>query len=39
MPGDVDPYTTARRTLLDVLEVLRDHHKAIIVCGAQAIYL
>jgi hypothetical protein len=35
-----DPrYVAARRVLLDALEALRPHHPAVIVAGAQAIYL
>jgi hypothetical protein len=35
-----DPYyLAARRTLLDALEALREHRDAIVVVGAQAVYL
>lgn len=37
---DVDPrYVEARRVLLDALEALAQHGKAVIVAGAQAVYL
>jgi len=40
MPGEPDPrYIIARRTLLDVLEALEVQRRAVIVIGAQAIYL
>ena len=40
MPGEPDPrYIIARRTLLDVLEALEVQRRAVIVVGAQAIYL
>jgi hypothetical protein len=40
MPGDPDPaYVRARRVLLDALEALRDHRAAVVLVGAQAIYL
>jgi len=44
MPGspapDVDPrYVAARRVLLNALEALAPHRRAIVVVGAQAIYL
>lgn len=40
MPGAADePYVRARRVLLDALEALREHRNAIILVGAQAIYL
>ncbi len=39
MPGVSEPYVLARRTLLDALEALRDYREAIILVGAQAIYL
>src|SRR5436305_15296496 len=36
----IDPqYVAARRVLLDALEALAEHKQAIIVAGAQAIYL
>jgi hypothetical protein len=40
MPGVPDPeYVRARRVLLDALEALREHRNAIVLVGAQAIYL
>jgi hypothetical protein len=40
MPGASDQVTiTARRTLLDVLDLLGTHRAAVILVGAQAIYL
>jgi hypothetical protein len=40
MTGDLDrAYVLARRVLLDVLEVLAEHRGAVILVGAQAIYL
>lgn len=40
MPGDVDAvYIEARRVLLDALEALGDHRRAVVLVGAQAIYL
>jgi hypothetical protein len=40
MPGEYDPITIqARRVLLDALEALEPHREAIILAGAQAIYL
>jgi hypothetical protein len=40
MPGELDLVTRrARRVLLDVLETLREQRHAIILVGAQAIYL
>lgn len=40
MPGDVDEVPIdARRVLLDALEALGDHRRAVILVGAQAIYL
>ncbi|MBN1834387.1 MAG: hypothetical protein JW820_00985 [Spirochaetales bacterium] len=40
MPGAVDDrYVTARRTLLTALEALRPHLEAVVLVGAQAIYL
>ncbi len=40
MPGEVDPlYVAARRVLLDALEALKNQHAALILVGAQAIYL
>lgn len=39
-PGVVDPlYVLARRVLLDALEALRPHKNALILVGAQAVYL
>jgi hypothetical protein len=38
--GEPDPiYTLARRALLDVLEALGEHRSAVVLVGAQAIYL
>lgn len=40
MPGAPDPlYIAARRVLLDALHALRDHIPAIVLVGAQAVYL
>lgn len=40
MPGVPDPeYVAARRVLLDALEALRDQLDAIVLVGAQAIYV
>jgi len=40
MPGAADPaYIAARRALLDVLDALEAHRDAIVVVGAQAIYI
>ena len=40
MPGVTDdPYVRARRVLLDALEALDEHRNAVILVGAQAIYL
>jgi hypothetical protein len=40
MPGEPDQiYIEARRALLDALEALRQHARAVILIGAQAIYL
>lgn len=40
MPGESDQiYVEARRALLDALEALRQHARAVILIGAQAIYL
>jgi hypothetical protein len=40
MADSVDPaYVTARRALLDVLDVLGPHLKSVILVGAQAIYI
>jgi hypothetical protein len=40
MPGALDEaYIRARRVLLDALEALADHRDAVILVGAQAIYL
>lgn len=38
MPPDPE-YVAARRVLLDALDALRSHHKAVVLVGAQAIYL
>jgi hypothetical protein len=40
MPGDPDPlYVAARRVLLDALEALAPHLSALVLVGAQAVYL
>jgi hypothetical protein len=40
MPGEHDPeYIEARRILLDALKALGRHRKAVVLVGAQAIYL
>lgn len=40
MPGALDPiYVTARRALLDALDALGPHRAALVLVGAQAIYL
>src|SRR5436853_2555871 len=40
MPGEPDPlYVLARRALLDALDALRSQLDAIVLVGAQAIYL
>lgn len=40
LPGEVDPlYALARRVLLDALEALGAHREALILVGAQAVYL
>ena len=40
MPGELDrAYILARRVLLDMLEALAEHREAVILVGAQAIYL
>jgi hypothetical protein len=40
MNPDLDPlYVKARQALLDALEALGDHHNAVVLVGAQAIYL
>src|SRR5262249_3106750 len=40
MPGELDPvYIRARRVLLDALEALAEHRQAVILVGAQAVYL
>src|SRR3989442_12824873 len=40
MPGVLDPqYVVARSVLLDALEALGDQREAVILVGAQAIYL
>jgi hypothetical protein len=40
MPGVPDPeYVLARKVLLDALEALGDHRAAVVLVGAQAIYL
>lgn len=38
--GDIDPrYVAARRVLLDALHALAQHGRAVVVAGAQAVYL
>lgn len=40
MTGSIDPrYVAARRVLLDALQALASHGRAVIVAGAQAVYL
>ena len=39
LPGAVDLLVQARSALLDALEALREHRDAIVLIGAQAIYL
>jgi len=40
MTGDPDPlYVTARAALLDTLDALRKHHDALVLVGAQAVYV
>jgi hypothetical protein len=40
MPGEADPlYVAARRTLLDSLEAVRQHLDAVVLVGAQAVYI
>ena len=40
MPGAPDPlYVAARRVLLDALTALHDHLGAIVLVGAQAVYV
>ena len=40
MPGAPDPlYVLARRILLDTLEALENQRQALVLVGAQAIYL
>lgn len=40
MPGDRDPlYVAARRVLLDALEAIEPHLNALVLVGAQAVYL
>jgi hypothetical protein len=40
MPGERDPlYVLARHVLINALEALADHRRAVILIGAQAIYL
>ena len=40
MSGDIEPeYVEARRALLDALDTLARHRDALILVGAQAIYL
>ena len=40
MPGDVDPlYVRARTALLDALDALEPHLDALVLVGAQAVYL
>ena len=37
--GDVDPLIAARSALLDALDALREHINALVIVGAQAVYL
>jgi hypothetical protein len=38
MPGEPDPeYVAARRVLLDALEALGGHRRAVVLVGAQAL--
>lgn len=40
MPGELDhAYVTARSTLLDALQALGDQRVAVVLVGAQAVYL
>lgn len=39
MPDPAPEYVQARRVLLDAIEVLAPHRRAIVVAGAQAVYL
>lgn len=40
MSGEIDPqYVSARKALLDALDTLAPHRKALVLVGAQAIYL
>jgi hypothetical protein len=39
MPGDADLLVAARTALLDALEALADHRDALVLVGAQAVYL
>ena len=39
MPGVTSAEIAARRALLDALEALKSHRDAVILIGAQAIYL
>lgn len=39
MPGDADLLVAARTALLDALDALADHREALILVGAQAVYL
>ena len=40
MPGAPDPlYVEARRVFLDALEALREHIDALVLVGAQAVYV
>ena len=39
LPGDAEPLVAARRTLLDALEALAEQRDALVLIGAQAIYL
>lgn len=39
MSGDADLYVLARRVLLDALEALGPHRNAVVLVGAQAVYL
>lgn len=41
-PREIEPspeYVAARRVLLDALEALRPHEAAVVLVGAQAVYL
>ncbi|HEY5265846.1 MAG TPA: hypothetical protein VIJ40_03445 [Acidimicrobiales bacterium] len=40
MPGDPDPlYVKARKVLLDAFDALEDHREALVLVGAQAVYV